>query len=251
MIKKISYAQILSKRAADQRRSFDQLISKLVANYEITDREGLEETINEAAKVYAGDDWVRAEEGEGWPNTLWKLAKPLDRVIRLLYQSGNQHEVLQALGADETVEKIDRALDRREELLRDLGRIRHAIPSPPKKRSKGRPSTTTDLQELVGRLATYWERATRRRFTQAWLVTDKLVPASKGSTATRVPTSKGSTAKRLPASKSSTAKRVPASKGSTAFVYDVVEFLDRKRLRSLPKVTEKIVAERRAATSRK
>jgi hypothetical protein len=63
---------------------------------------------------------------------------------------------------------------------------------------------------FVERLAAYWEFATGLKFTQSWH------------------------------------NRVPQTSG-TEFIYAVLEFIDPHSLRHLPKMTEKVVQERRAA----
>jgi hypothetical protein len=80
--------------------------------------------------------------------------------------------------------------------LRDLNKILAAVPLPPKKRPRGRP-TNKNLYDLVQRLANYWELTTGDQFTQNWL---------KG-------------------------KPIPLA---TQFVYAVVHFVDPKSLGSLP-----------------
>jgi len=82
-----------------------------------------------------------------------------------------------------------------------------AVPSP--KRSRGRPRNR-DLHELVYSLANAWEKLTGDQFTQAW---DCGVPYSPGA----------------------------------GFVHAVVEFVDPENLKSVPKMTERFVEERREA----
>jgi len=109
---------------------------------------------------------------------------------------------------------IDQASERYEALLGDLDAIARALPPPPARRGKGRPSKTEDLFALADRLATYWEQMTGQPFKQAW---------HNGEPTTL----------------------------AALFVFDVVKFIDPKLVVKLPKVTEKVVANRRAASSRK
>lgn len=194
-----------------------KLVSKLMADHGINDRARLEEVIGHARMEYDGAVYWAHEKK---PNTLWKLATHLGLVLSHFDQEGNEDGILRALGADETLEKRKRAIDRHEELIRDLWRMRLALPASPQKRPRGKPRKTKNLHALVCQLAEYWVSATGKPFTQAWeKVEGKRVPQSRSS--------------------------------STAFVYDIVQFIDSKQLRALPKVTEKIVSERRAATCRK
>ena len=158
-------------------------------------------------------------------NTFHALGEPIAQVIELLKLDANYYNALVAFGAPATTAlspdqtAVSRAVERYETLLRDLDDIARAVPPPPAKRRRGKPSKTKDLRVLVECLADFWERATGQPFTQAWY-------------------------------KESSGQRKPTTY-SAAFVEDVVKFVDLKRLGELPKVTEKIVAERRAATSRK
>jgi hypothetical protein len=183
------------------------------------DRELLSTVVFEACREYDGtqywaDDISRI--------TFHALGEPITQVIKLLKLDANYYSALVALGAparNPDQSAVNRAGERYETLLRDLDDIARAVPPPPAKRRRGKPSKTKDLRVLVECLADFWESATGRPFTQAW---------HKESSGQRKPTTY-----------------------SAAFVEDVVKYVDLKRLGELPKVTEKIVAERRAATSRK
>jgi hypothetical protein len=184
------------------------------------DRELLSTVIFEACMVYDGtQQWA----DEVSRITFHALGEPITQVIKLLKLDANYYSALVALGApantalspDQTA--VSRAVERYETLLRDLDDIARAVPPPPAKRPRGKPSKTKDLRVLVECLAKFWESATGQPFTQAW---------HKESSGQRKPTT-----------------------NSAAFVEDVVKFVDLKRLGELPKVTERIVAERRAATS--
>jgi hypothetical protein len=179
------------------------------------DRQVLRSIIVEAAMMYEGTRYFADEASRC---TLHELAEPLARVIQLLEHDANRDDVFVALGAPAALalspdqRAVEEAVARYEILLRDLDKIARAVPQPPAKPGPGKPSRTMDLHALVERLADYWERATGQRFTQHWLKGAPLTPA-------------------------------------TEFVHAVVRFIDAERLGALPKVTERIVTKRRAASS--
>ena len=144
--------------------------------------------------VYDGARWAFDE--QRWPNTLWELAGSRPRLT--FWIETEIGGILRALGSDETEENISRAIERLEMLLRELWLIRQSIPPSAKKRSRGKPSKSKNLYELVNCLANSWEKLTGRPFRQSW--------------------------------EKAEGRRVPASMGGAAFVYDVVELIDRERL---------------------
>ena len=157
---------------------------------------------------------------------LHEIASPLAVVIQTLANWSNREEVIIALGAPETwrisphqlstgdPSLIDRAYERYETLMHDLREIARNVPASPPRRGRGRPPKSGDLYAVVDILAEYWERTTGEAFKQDWERGEPLTPA-------------------------------------TEFVHAVVAFLDPPRLEALPKVTERIVTERRAAAPRK
>ena len=112
-----------------------------------------------------------------------------------------------------------RAAARHRRLLADLHAIsRGAVPAPPAKRKRGAPTKKgrrDPFHDLINDFATCWERATGKPFSQHWYDKKKLVPANSAA----------------------------------QFVQAVVEVVAPARLRSLPKMTEQIVRERRAHIS--
>jgi hypothetical protein len=173
------------------------------------DRELLEFFIRTAASVYEG---VQVEEASR--PTLYELGAPLATVIKILERETNYCDLLVALGAPVMLalspdeQSLKRAVARYEDLLDCLHKIASAVPSPPGRRGKGRPKETNALRDAVVLLATYWERATGERFHQYWH------------------------------------KGVPIA-ASAQFVHAAIGFIDPERLHALPKVTERVVTERR------
>jgi len=176
------------------------------------DRQVMELTVRGAIALYDG---LRFSADLASRSTLHELAAPLARVIAILKHEANCDSILVALGAPDTLAMsqdqtaVRLALTRYENLLDDLNKIASRLPPPPAKRGKGKPTKANDLLALVDKLAPYWERATGKRFTQGWHKGTPVSPAAQ-------------------------------------FVYAVVGFVDPRRLPELPKVTERIVTERRA-----
>jgi hypothetical protein len=170
---------------------------------------------------------------------LHKIAKPLGKVIKLLDRPQNWDIAIKALNDDGTWGGgFLQAEKRYSVLLRDLRKISSDVPPVPK-RKRRRPIKTKDLYALVDRIATYWEEETGKPFSQSWH-RDK----SEESTWQLNPITK------LPERKW---PLIPIN-DAARFVYDVVKLVNPLHLYLLPKVTEKIVAERRkrrAVTSRK
>jgi hypothetical protein len=183
------------------------------------DRVVLENIIVGAIAIYDGTQFLANLASRF---TLHEIVAPLAQVIKILKHEANYDAIFVALGAPAMLAlspdqgAVDRAVARYENLLDDLDEIARAVPPPPAKRGRGKPPAK-DLRALVESLADYWERVTRRRFTQNW---------HKESSGPWKPTT-----------------------NATAFVYDVVKFIDSKRLGALKEMTEDIVKKRRAATS--
>lgn len=201
-------------------------------------RAALESGITKAIMVYAGTKFATELKSQF---TLHEIDEPLARVIALLEHEPNRDAILVGLGAPEWLAirgrfSVDpsgtpthptptgdpaeqRAAARHRRLLADLHAIsRGAVPAPPAKRKRGAPTKKgrrDPFHDLINHLATCWERATGKPFSQHWYDKKKLVPANSAA----------------------------------QFVQAVVEVVAPARLRSLPKMTEQIVRERRAHIS--
>jgi hypothetical protein len=215
----------------------------------------LERGVRHAILVYEGTKFATEFASR---STLHEIAEPLTHVIGLLEDEANRDAVLVALSPpewiamqlgespwsksklspQEAVAKVARmrrgrfSIDGRgtpgapiptedeqqaascyRNLFDDLRSISRAVPMPPAKRNRGAPEKkgrTDPFHDLVDRLATAWERATDKPFRQHWY--DK--------------------------------KKGVAANSAAQFVQAVVEMVDPARLRSLPKMTERIVTER-------
>jgi len=198
----------------------DKLASHVAAEVEKADfpidREALWSIILMAQMVYDG---TRIGADATARSTFHELAEPLCRVIEILKDEANCDSAYVALGAPVSLAlspdqlALGRAIERYETLMRDLDDLARAVPPPPK-RGKGRPSKTRDLRALAECLVDHWEAWTGHLPTQNWHQGEPIANAAQ-------------------------------------FVYCAVEYIDPERLGELPKVMEKIVAERRAATSAK
>jgi hypothetical protein len=177
-------------------------------------RKVLELFVSEAIMVYEGTKFLNESASH---STLHELTEPLARVIKILEHEANYDSVFVALGAPAMLalspdqEAVKGAIMRYEYLLNDLHSIARAVPRRPAKRRRGKPPKANDLYALVDTLATYWQRATGKPFTQYW---------HNGS---------------------------PAA-AAAQFVHAVVSFIAPERVRSLRKVTERIVADRRSTS---
>jgi hypothetical protein len=183
-------------------------------------RSELKRRVSHAAMVYAGtkvavEAWARSP--------LQELAEPLARVIALLKEEEKRDEIIAALGyrtgrfsIDPSGTPIDPipivtrwSGDPTERKVakrhrRLLAYLRAIARATAKRKKKG---ATDPFHDLVDRLATAWERASGEPFRQHW---------HKGA----------------------------AINSATQFVRGVVEVVAPERLRSLPKMTERIVHER-------
>jgi hypothetical protein len=169
---------------------------------------------------------------------LHEIAKPLGKVIKLLDRPRNWDIAIKALSDDGTWGGFLQAEQRYSVLLRDLRKISSGVPPLPK-RKRQRPVKTKDLYALVDRLATYWEEEMGKPFRQSWHRDESAESTWQLNPTTKLPEEKW--------------PRIPTNH-ATQFVYDVVELVNPLHLYLLPKVTERIVAERkkrRAVTSRK
>jgi hypothetical protein len=184
----------------------------------LVDPEGLvlSDIVLRAGMVYEG---VQLSDDAASKSTFHELAAPpLASVMEWLRDDANYSDVLVALGAPAMLAlspdqaAVSRAGERHEALLHALDDIARAVPPPPAKRDRGRPSNPKDLRFMVGWLADRWEAHTGHPPTQSW---------REG-------------------------KPVPGEARFAWFVYDVVEFIDPERLGELLKVTAKIVTDWRA-----
>lgn len=142
--------------------------------------------------------------------TLHELDKPLTRVIEILRREDNVDPVILTLGAA-TPGYCDfkRGAEHRKAVIDGLEKL--AARNPPSDRA-GRKGNR-DLYHLVHSLANAWTILTGAAFTQMWVKTW----AGDNSPAT----------------------------GGAAFVHAVVRFVDRENLKSVPKMTERVVNDRR------
>jgi hypothetical protein len=172
-------------------------------------REGLASRIKVAFWFYDGHQFM-AEQPSKF--TLHEIASPLAKVLEILQREENIDEVLIALGAPALLmaspdrESVDRAFAKREILLHLLHKIADNLPAPAK-RSRGQP-TARDLYQVVDWLADCWEDFAEKEFKRDW---------HEGKPAT----------------------------AAMAFVYAVVNVIDKARLNELPTVTKNVVADRR------
>lgn len=146
---------------------------------------------------------------------LHELRGPLSRVIEILEHDPNRIDILFALEGNPNKPHfldICRASAGYKTLLAALVKIRNAVPQPPKRRRQRPPRT--DLRAFVERLANEWRVVTGKPFTRSWHKGEPTTPAMR-------------------------------------FVKAVVKFTDPKSLGALPKMTEKVVSERRHLRSGK
>jgi hypothetical protein len=227
--------------------------SKAGKNITPSDRRLLQLTVIMGGLAYTSAAAMSAQASR---SSLHELSEPLNRVIALLKHHENVAEVLIALGASDIVrlpsplnlsassdpQALDRALARHQALLRDfndapgslemrsrfvlagcddqevvarygallrdLGQIALNLPPRPPRRGRGRPSTTGNLRVLVETLVEYWERTTGKPFAADWHKGEPLNDA-------------------------------------TGFVVETIRFIAPRRLRSLPRLTAKIINVRR------
>jgi hypothetical protein len=196
-------------------KGFDSLLARLeeivVAETGTTseplDREKLKASIVNACISYWGIGHLTDQISR---YTLHHLDVPLARVIEILRNNANIPDVLMALGApamrNSDQQAAHRAIARYEILIRELGQLARAVPSPPAKRGKGRPPTAVEFRALVEQLASYWKYWTGNDLTQHWHGGEPLTAGAQ-------------------------------------FIWEVVRFVNPERAHALPKVTEKVVAE--------
>lgn len=200
---------------AKNKRIFESVLDQFGKHFpKGFDRKRLQKVIAEASGARGPHENSRSD--------LHKIANPLDRVIKLLDRPQNWDLAIATLAEDRTWGAFLVAELRFVELLRDLRNINRAALSHTK-REAHRPSKTKALHVLVAELATYWETESGQRFKSIWHKENYGV--SRG-------------------------RKVPITPAA-AFVSDVVELVLPRHLHLLPKVMEKVVAQRRAAISTK
>jgi hypothetical protein len=145
--------------------------------------------------------------------TFHKAAKPLDELIALLDDQENWDVAVYALSEGPIWWTDVKAAERVECLRGDLRKLRAAVPQPPPKRDRGKPSKTKKLRLLVTNLAVFWDEEGGPPFTQ---------DRHKGKPLTK----------------------------AARFVDAIVGLVDPSMLQSVPKVMESVIGERRT-TSRK
>jgi hypothetical protein len=196
---------------------FEALLAKLATlvaaatgkSFTEVDQRVLRDNVLGAVMIYRG---IKLGIEDSHHYTLDQIAPLATSAIELLKNEANRAPALVALGSPELLvmdpEMWKLNAERRLGLLVGLlDRLARNVLLPPPKAAH-RPVKTKDLRALVENLVDFWERETRQRFTQQW---------HKGSPLTL----------------------------STRFVHDVLEFIDRERIRELPEVTKNVVAERR------
>jgi hypothetical protein len=215
-----------------QRELLDPILDRFNKHFPAGfDREKLAAILDEEPSISASQHWADEVVGRC---TLHKIAPELARVLKELDRPRHWDIAIAALNDGNWFE----AELRFGAWLRDLRKIIAAVPPAPR-RGRGKPPKTKNLHALVDRLATFWEQETDEPFRQSWHK-DK----SGESDWHLNPTTKRPE-KKWPLK--------PATE-SAAFVHDVVTLVSPRLLRLLPKVTEKVVSERRkrrVATSAK
>ncbi len=144
-----------------------------------------------------------------------EIAKPLAEVIEKLQEKANIDVVLVALGAPAMLiaspdqDAFQKAIAEYQIILRGLRKIAANMPASAAKRGRGRPRAL-DLHALVERLAQVWNTFTGKPFKQLW-------HRQRGV-------------------------YEPLTE-SVQFIHSIVEIVDAKRLKELPTITKRIVAE--------
>jgi hypothetical protein len=156
--------------------------------------------------------------------TLHKAAGPIAHLLKIFKSDENRAALLHTLGgptyvptkAAEAAHAIElkSAQTRLDHLLHGLEEIGSKLPPPPQKER-----VTRDLDALVDLLAQHFEEMTGGQFTQDWFTNNQ-------------------------------SRREAASDGAK-FVYEVVEFIDSKRLVDLPGAARRVVRDRRNGTFQK
>jgi hypothetical protein len=177
------------------------------------DREAVKSRMVIASFIYATASWFAERASKA---TLHKAAGPIADTLKNFKSDENRAELLRRLGASINVPAKGReashaaavktAQARLDDVIRALEKI-GGEPTPPPQEER----RTRDLDALVHLLAENFEELTGTRFTQDWR-TEK-------------------------------SRRKPLSAGAQ-FAFEVVEFIDSKRLAELPGSTRRVVSDR-------
>lgn len=208
------------KRGRDTTKRFDREDYRL-----------LESTVRQTAWMYETSNYLINDASTFHELRDSEIAKDprkrgrLDYVITLLEDPANYDATIHALGAyglpmDGDQIAVEQAKAWLASILRGLDAIKRAVPPLPEKRRPGPPSKRKDLDFFVSRLAAFWERVTGHAFKIDWSKNDFGKPGIN-----------------------------PGVTNAARFVYDVVNFVDPTRRRSLRKATEEVVKNRRPATT--
>jgi hypothetical protein len=205
--------EALERRRLDRGPAFESLIERLA---DIVGRSGAER--NEQTLRDLLDHSLR---GYGWrvplyePPSLPEIAKPLARAVEFLKRDGCEAELVEALGVNDWTWNRSAMRSRLSLLKADLERLERAASRPWPYRVKEGRRPNHKLLFLVRELAEKWVIMTDKPFTQEW------------HRSTNEPISLGA-----------------------QFVEAVVHYLDPKSLPALPKMLERVVAERSLPVTR-
>jgi hypothetical protein len=202
----------LERKRLDRGLAFEVLIERLACIIRSTGAEADLQTLRDLLDYSLG--------GYGWrvplyePPALPEIAKPLARAVEFLRREDCEAELVSALGPDDW--RWDRSAERLRlsELIADLERLGRAASRPRRYPVERGRRENHKLLFLVRELAEKWVILTDKPFTQDW------------NRSTKEPLSL-----------------------AAQFVEAVVRYLDPKGLPALPKMLERVVAERLRATS--
>jgi hypothetical protein len=193
----------------------------LHAGAKMVNRVALKSLMVTAGLVYGEMPWF-AERASMM--TLHEAAEPIAHLLKIFKSDENRAALLHTLGASAHVPAkgaeaahaaaLKSAQMRLDHLLHGLEEIGSKLPPPPQKERVKR-----DFDALVHLLAQHFEEMTGAQFTQDWFTNKR-------------------------------SRREPLSDGAK-FGYEVVEFIDSKRLVDLPGAARRVVSDRRNGTFQK
>jgi hypothetical protein len=196
----------IDRKRIDRGAAFETLLKELV------------EIIRQSGKMLNEKEWRGLNEGMdsalffygclrlSKPFTLYRIANPLARVIKELKRKEYEPMLIRTLGPAVSAGTQDPGALRVAALITDLERLLE-MHGALQRRKRARPENL-DLHRFVHHLARVWQFVTGRPFTQEWH------------------------------------GREPVSPGAQ-FVHAVVSYIDDANLGATPKMTERVVAERR------